>query len=117
MVQEESPSPGGRTVPTAEYQAPRLLQLLRSPRQLCQLGPVLLSGATAAFEVAESTQPAPELQLGWLPRTTSALRARSATHRRAFHTRPTLGLPAEASINEEPGAGKLHAGICAGAVG
>ena len=26
-------------------------------------------------------------------------------------------LPAEASIHEEPGAGKLHAGICAGAVG
>jgi hypothetical protein len=26
-------------------------------------------------------------------------------------------LNAEASINEEPGAGKLHAGICAGAVG
>ena len=28
-----------------------------------------------------------------------------------------LGLIAEASIPEEPGAGKLHAGICAGAVG
>jgi hypothetical protein len=28
-----------------------------------------------------------------------------------------LGLPAEASVYEEPGAGKLHAGICAGAVG
>jgi hypothetical protein len=28
-----------------------------------------------------------------------------------------LGLSAEASIYEEPGAGKLHAGICAGAVG
>ena len=26
-------------------------------------------------------------------------------------------LIAEASITEEPGAGKLHAGICAGAVG
>jgi hypothetical protein len=31
--------------------------------------------------------------------------------------RVTLGLAAEASIHEEPGAGKLHAGICAGAVG
>ena len=28
-----------------------------------------------------------------------------------------VGLHAEASIHEEPGAGKLHAGICAGAVG
>ena len=28
-----------------------------------------------------------------------------------------LSLAAEASIHEEPGAGKLHAGICAGAVG
>ena len=32
-------------------------------------------------------------------------------------TRVTLGLPAEARIYEEPGAGKLHAGIYAGAVG
>ena len=31
--------------------------------------------------------------------------------------RVALGLPAEASVYEEPGAGKLHAGICAGAVG
>jgi hypothetical protein len=31
--------------------------------------------------------------------------------------RVTLGLAAEASIYQEPGAGKLHAGICAGAVG
>ena len=31
--------------------------------------------------------------------------------------RIALGLPAEASVYEEPGAGKLHAGICAGAVG
>jgi hypothetical protein len=29
----------------------------------------------------------------------------------------SLDLHAEASIHEEPGAGKLHAGICAGAVG
>ena len=28
-----------------------------------------------------------------------------------------LSLTAEASIHEEPGAGKPHAGICAGAVG
>ena len=28
-----------------------------------------------------------------------------------------LGWIAEASISEEPGAGKLHAGICAGAAG
>jgi len=28
--------------------------------------------------------------------------------------RVALGLPAEASVYEEPGAGKLHAGICAG---
>ena len=32
----------------------------------------------------------------------------------SFHT---LGWNAEASISEEPGAGKPHAGICAGAVG
>jgi hypothetical protein len=69
------------------------------------------------FEVAESTQPAQELQLGWLSRTKSALLARPAPYRRASPTRLSLGLPAEASITEEPGAGKLHAGTCAGAVG
>lgn len=35
------------------------------------------------FEVAESTQPAQELQLGWLSRTKSALLARPAPYRRA----------------------------------
>jgi hypothetical protein len=34
-----------------------------------------------------------------------------------FGTSQPLSLDAEASICEEPGAGKLHAGICAGAVG
>ena len=34
-----------------------------------------------------------------------------------FGDRARLSLRAAASIHEEPGAGKLHAGICAGAVG
>ena len=36
---------------------------------------------------------------------------------KAFGNFNSLSLIAEASIPEEPGAGKLHAGICAGAVG
>ncbi|MGH9969483.1 MAG: hypothetical protein ACREBG_29440, partial [Pyrinomonadaceae bacterium] len=71
-------------------------------------------------KVAESAQPASELQLGWLSYFASALRARPTMHCGASAIqfgRVTLGLHAGASIYEEPGAGKLHAGICAGAVG
>jgi hypothetical protein len=39
------------------------------------------------------------------------------TSLRAITTSVKLDAHADASITEEPGAGKLHAGICAGAVG
>ncbi len=61
-----------------------------------------------------------ELHVGRLSRADSVLRSRTTTHHWAstiWSDRVTLGLAAEASIHEEPGAGKLHAGICAGAVG
>src|SRR2546428_6836118 len=120
MVQRESPSADEGTVPAAECQAPRLLQLLRSERQLRQPERVLPSVAAAASEVAESAQSATELHLGQLLCSERALRTGPTPNRRTPQSllgdRAMLSLRAAASIHEEPGAGKLHAGICAGAV-
>lgn len=113
MVQAESPSPGERTVSTAECQTPWVLQLLRGARQLRQFERVLSVGAAATSEVAESTEPTPELHLGWLSHAKAALRTYPTTHCGVDQTSLSLDLHAGASIDEEPGAGKLHAGICA----
>ena len=56
-----------------------------------------------------------------LHRTAPPLSGRTAAPRRAPENATghfgSIGRIAEASLPEEPGAGKLHAGICAGAVG
>jgi hypothetical protein len=63
----------------------------------------------------------PSYTLGRLLCSASALRTGATTNRRTpqilLGDRALLSLRAAASIHEEPGAGKLHAGICAGAVG
>src|SRR5947209_18508948 len=66
MVQEESPSPGGGTVQTAECQASWLLQLLRSARQLGQPERVLSAGAEATSQGADRTHHARECYPGRL---------------------------------------------------
>src|SRR5205085_6733852 len=107
MVQAESPSADEGTVSAAQCQAPWLLQLLRSERQLCQLERVLSSVATAASEVAESAQSAPEVHLGRLRCCETALRTSEAPYRMPAYVRNgdrlRLSLHAAASIHEEPG--------------
>jgi hypothetical protein len=64
-------------------------------------------------QTAYRWQSAPELHVGWLSRSETPLRARTTAHQGASATIMSLALRAAVSIHEEPGAGKLHAGICA----
>ena len=120
MVQKESESGTKGYVQTTKGQAPRILQLLWSDWKPEESGTVLLPSETDSIQVAKSSKPTPELQLERLRATTKALQSRTTTNHRSAsdETASTnLGRIAEASILEEPGAGKPHAGICAGAVG
>ena len=71
--------------------------------------------------MVESPQPAAERHVDGLYGAAAPLSGRTAAPRRApEHANGrlgSLGRTAEASLPEEPGAGTLHAGICAGAVG
>jgi hypothetical protein len=87
--------------------------------QLPEPATVLLPGHAHPDEVAESPQPAAQLHVARLQRAAPPLSGRPATPCGApapSHV-GSLGWIAEASLLEEPGAGKLHAGICAGAAG
>ncbi len=71
--------------------------------------------------MAESKKPTEELQLEWLHSGATAFSSETSP---SCGEAPGkignfggLGWIAEASISEEPGAEKLHAGICAGAAG
>src|ERR1051326_2750626 len=81
-----------------------------------QLGRVLLLRATNTSAVAQSAQSAAQLYLDRLQRTDVPAPTRT-TANRATGLSNYSSLAAEASIHEEPGARKPHAGICAGAVG
>ena len=68
--------------------------------------------------MAKSTQPATQFQLARVPGTPEALSSRTTTDCRTANDEKggfaDLSRIAEASILEEPGARKPHAGICAG---
>src|SRR5262249_28848920 len=119
--QGEPPPAVASTVPAAQRQTPRVLQLLRSPRERRQPARVLQQSHTDVVEVAQSTKPTPQLHVARLHRSPGALQSCPTTDRRT--TQDETGSPqdlnrlAGASISEEPGARKPHAGICAGAVG
>lgn len=74
------------------------------------------------MEVAEPAKPTPQFYAARLRRLDRTLPgATTADHRTAPSSIPASGVQflmpdAEASISEEPGARKRHAGICAGAV-
>ena len=70
--------------------------------------------------MAEPTESTTKLQLGRVRSATSTLQDRTTTNQETGQDEATatvLSWNAEASISEEPGAGKPHAGFCAGAVG
>ena len=71
--------------------------------------------------MAKPAQPTTQFQLARVPGTLKALPSRTTTDCRTAKDEKGsfagLSRIAEASIPEEPGARKPHAGICAGAVG
>src|SRR6185436_12200107 len=77
---------------------------------------VIRFSRTNTAAVAQSAQSAAQLYLDRLQRTDVPAPTRTTTHR-ANGLSKHSSLAAEASIHEEPGAGKPHAGICAGTVG
>ena len=121
VVQGEPPPAVTRTLQAAERQTPWVLQLLRSPRERRQPARVLQQGHADFTEVAQSAQPTPQLHLARLHGSVGALQSCPTTDRRTTQDETgspqDLSRPAVASIAEEPGARKPHAGICAGAVG
>jgi RNA-directed DNA polymerase len=90
-------------------------------RPFCQPQAVLLPGPGDPEEVAQSASPTAPRQRGGRYRTAGALQDRPTTDRWATQDQDGhfegIGRIADASLPEEPGAGTLHAGICAGAVG
>ena len=121
MVPGESESEADDAVQTAERQTPWVFQLLRGGGQLCQFETVFLASNADTVQMAKPTQPTAQFQLARVPGTPEALSGRTTTDCRTAKDEKGrfVGLSwiAEASILEEPGAGKPHAGICAGAVG
>ena len=120
-MQGEPESEADDTVQAAECQTPWVFQLLRGGGKLCQFEAVFLASNADTIQMAKSAQPAAQFQLARVPGTPEALPSRTTTDCRAAKDEKSnfAGLTriAEASILEEPGAGKPHAGIWAGAVG
>ena len=120
-MQGEPPPEVKGVVRTTQQQVARLLQLLWSAWELRQSEAVLQLCHADTDEVAQSTKPTEEPQLEWLQCGPTALSSETSPNRGQAPDQVGdfggLGWIAEASISEEPGAEKPHAGICAGAAG
>jgi hypothetical protein len=114
-------SPGEGHVPGPARQTAGVLPLRWRAGQLSQPATVLQPRPATPLHVGESPQPAAKLHVARLHRTAPPLSGRTAAPRRAPEHATghvgSIGRIAAARLPEAPGAGTLHAGICAGAVG
>jgi len=121
-VAQNPPAPAaGATATDDEAQSPGALQLLPCHRKRLVAWGLSPGSRETALQVVESTQPKKEFDLGTAQTGTGDL---SVSDPQRGHERDTESgacvkarTSARASTTEEPGAGKPHAGICAGGAG
>jgi hypothetical protein len=110
-----------RALPAAECRTPWVFQLLRSPWERSQPASVLPQHHADFPAVAQPAEPTPQLHVARLHSGPGALQSGPPTDRWTTQDEPgnphAVSRPATASLAEEPGARKPHAGLWAGAVG
>jgi hypothetical protein len=104
----------------AKRSVTRTLQLLWCARQLALAVPLLCVGDKLRLQVAQPSELAAKLHVGAVWASDRVCFARPAVYHRDTATESVCLMArscAEASRTEEPGAEKLHAGVCTGGAG